>query len=208
MTPEEVNQQKDVEFYAASVNAWYNTSLEHDKSIFALSAGGVGLLITLLTTVGVTSTMLLWLYITAILFFLVALCSMLYIFRRNRTHVEDVLSGQTASDPVLDKLDLVAISSFALGAVFTAVVGISAAFNSYESKGVKVANEKPINTAPVQSTLGKSFNDVGRLQNSFNGIGRVQPQSVGGQSTPSPAPAPAAPATPASGGSGTGSGTP
>lgn len=210
MTPDEVAQQKEVEFYAAGVNAWYNTSLEHDKSIFTLSAGGIGLLMTLLTTIGVTSQALLWLYIIAIFFFLLALCSTLLIFRLNRAHVEEVLAGQTAGNSFLDKLDLVALCCFGVGALFTGVVGVSAAFNSYETKGANVANEKQATKANVPTQLEKSFSNVGRLQNSFNGIGRVQPQSVGGQSTPAPAPAqvPAAPVTPTSGGSGTGSGNP
>lgn len=58
MTSDEIEQQKSVEFYAAGINAWYNTSLEHDKSIFSLSAGGIGLLITLLTTVGLYASWL------------------------------------------------------------------------------------------------------------------------------------------------------
>lgn len=60
MSPEEIDDQKRVEYYAASVNAWFNTSLEHDKSLFTLSAGGIGLLITLLTTVELSPLRRLW----------------------------------------------------------------------------------------------------------------------------------------------------
>lgn len=55
MNEERNTQEKDIQFYAASVTAWFNTRLEHDKSLLALSAGGIGLLVTLLTTVGVKS---------------------------------------------------------------------------------------------------------------------------------------------------------
>ena len=41
---DEVLKQKSIEFYAASVNAWYASALEHDKSIFGLAAGGIALL--------------------------------------------------------------------------------------------------------------------------------------------------------------------
>jgi hypothetical protein len=37
-------KKKEIAFYTAGVTAWYNTSLEHDKSLFTLSAGGIGLL--------------------------------------------------------------------------------------------------------------------------------------------------------------------
>jgi hypothetical protein len=39
--------QKEVEYYAAQVNAWLNTKFEHDKSLLTLSAGGLGLLISI-----------------------------------------------------------------------------------------------------------------------------------------------------------------
>ena len=40
MSPEDLKQQKEVEFYATSVTAWYNTALERDRGLFTLSAGG------------------------------------------------------------------------------------------------------------------------------------------------------------------------
>lgn len=80
MTAEEIAHQKEVEYYASSVNAWFNTSLEHDKSILTLAAGGIGLLITLLTTIGLSSAEALVLYVGAITSFLVALISVLVVF--------------------------------------------------------------------------------------------------------------------------------
>jgi hypothetical protein len=43
MTDQEQHDRKDVEHYASSVDAWYNTRLELDKSLLTLSAGGIGL---------------------------------------------------------------------------------------------------------------------------------------------------------------------
>lgn len=203
MTPEEakaldeareLKQLMDVEFYAASVNAWYSTSLEHDKSIFALSAGGIGLLITLLTTIGVSSSLLLHLYITAIFCLLVSLCTMLVIFRRNRTHVEQVLSGQAVRDSVLAWLDLLAILMFGAGVVLTAIIGISAAVNSYETKGKAMANEKQGQTS-TQTIANESFNGMTNLQKSFNGVANIQPQAVVSAQIPAPASSPS-PSTP------------
>jgi hypothetical protein len=50
------NNAKEVEYFAAIANAWVNTRVEHDKSLLTLSAGGIGLLITLLSTVGIETT--------------------------------------------------------------------------------------------------------------------------------------------------------
>ena len=89
MTQEEIDDQKKIEFYAASVSAWYVSSLEHDKSLLTLSAGGIGLLITLLTTVGLGTAEALVLYVGAISSFVVALISVLRVFRGNQKYIED-----------------------------------------------------------------------------------------------------------------------
>lgn len=199
MSPEGVREAKEVEFYAAAVAAWYGTSLEHDKSVFVLSAGGIGLLITLLTTVGVSSARLLALYIAGILCFLVSLCVLLAIFRRNRIHIEQVLAGTApSSDPWLKGLDLASIFAFGAGVIFTAVVGISSAANSLTDKKEKtMANEAKTNP-PKRSTVGDSFNKLQNLRpgtdygKSFNGLGNLQPQPAA--STPA---RPSAPSTPA-----------
>jgi hypothetical protein len=200
MTPQEIEEQKSVEFYAAGVNAWYNTSLEHDKSVFALSAGGIGLLITLLTTVGLNSSVMLHLYIGAILCFFVSLICILIVFRRNRAHIEQVLTSKNvASDPALGKLDLVALVAFGIGAALAALIGISAAVSSFE-KGKAVATENKSQT-PTPVPLRESFNGVQNLQpqteftKSFNGIGGLQPQVLPAPAPPvASAPNPAPPA--------------
>jgi len=66
MTSATPDEQKDVAFYSAAVTAWFATALELDKSILTLAAGGVGLHVTLLTTVGVRSAEGLVLYISAL----------------------------------------------------------------------------------------------------------------------------------------------
>jgi hypothetical protein len=191
MTAEEIAHQKEVEYYASSVNAWFNTSLEHDKSILTLAAGGIGLLITLLTTIGLSSAEALVLYVGAITSFLVALISVLVVFRHNRTYIEQVFAGKaTGNDPVLAKADSIALWAFGVGVVFTAVIGISTAIHSYTSK------EKAMSSEPTKSTpafqLRESFNGAEILQKSFTGASNLQPQPIASAaahvaSTPAPA---------------------
>ncbi|RSZ55596.1 hypothetical protein HF313_08785 [Massilia atriviolacea] len=209
MTPEEIAQQKEVEFYAAGVNAWYNTSLEHDKSIFALSAGGVGLLISLFNTVGGQSLWVLLLYGASNFCFLVSLFILLFIFQGNKKHIEEVLSSGAVSDDLLLKwLDRCVMITFGVGILCAAIVGVASATHSYKSEQKKMANEKttrsPTNS---EALLRKSFNGIGGMQNSVNGIGRVGPQGTGARPTPAaptatPTPAPATPAAPVTGGAG------
>lgn len=198
MTPEEILHQKEVEYYASSVNAWFNTSLEHDKSILTLAAGGIGLLITLLTTVGLTSAEALVLYVAAIISFLVALISVLVVFRHNRKYIEQVLTGKAAeNDPVLAKADLIALWAFGIGILFTAIIGIATAIHSYTSKEKPVTNESTKKTQSVSSQerfngatnlqrgfAQDSFNGATLLQKSFNGATNLQPQSLASTAVP------------------------
>jgi hypothetical protein len=195
MTPEEIAHQKDVEYYASSVNAWFNTSLEHDKSILTLAAGGIGLLITLLTTIGLSSAEALVLYVGAITSFLVALISVLVVFRHNRTYIEQVLAGKAAgNDPVLAKADSIALWAFGAGVVFTAVIGIATAIHSYTSKEKAMSNEPTKSTQAVP--LRESFNGVASLQKSFNGAANLQSQPIASTAAPvASTPATATPST-------------
>lgn len=127
----DINQMKEVEFYAANLNAWFNTRFEHDKSLLALSAGAVGLLITLISTVGVKSVEILILYILSLACFVVCLGALLWIFRRNAKHLEDVVRETAIDDQLLNTLDRAAVSSFMFGVILSAIIGISTAINSY-----------------------------------------------------------------------------
>jgi len=192
MTPEEVTNLKQVEFYAAIVNAWFNIKLEHDKSFLTSSAGGVGLLLTLLPSIE-SSTALIF-YIGAISSFVVTLVALLFVFRRNGTHIENVISGNNAADPVLKKFDTLALWAFGIGVVFTAFIGITAAIQSYSTKDKTMANDTTKKTESSQAF--DSVNGCSRLQplaESFDGLAKLQPQQLAARtaspaaSTPTPA---------------------
>jgi hypothetical protein len=121
---------KEVEFYAANVNAWLNTKLELDKSLLTLSAGGIGLLITLLTTVGIKSKPIFVLYIFALVFFVVTLFSVLFMLGRNSHYVEKVLNGSNNDDPVLNIFDGLARICFVVGVILSSIIGVSMALQS------------------------------------------------------------------------------
>lgn len=187
MTEDEIKKQKDIEFYAASVAAWYGTSLEHDKSLFALSAGGIGLLITLLTTVGLSSAEALVLYICALGSFLVCIISILIIFKGNQTYIQQIVSdGNSTNDPKLAIFDSIAFFAFGIGALFTAIIGVSAAINSYATKEKSMTKDNTNKEQQVQ--LKESYNGASKLQvttdlnKSFNGAGSLQQSSTNNSS--------------------------
>jgi len=189
---DDIEKQKEVAFYSASLNAWFTTQLECDKSILTLSASGIGLLITLLTTVGVTSMFACVLYTLSVISFVVSLTVVLIIYRHNAVHIENILSGNPGKDPVLSKLDMVALFSFGLGVFFAAIIGISTAIQSYTLKDISMGNNSSRKADSVMAM--DSFSGMAKLQQtvtckkSFNGAGNLQPQaSSGSKETTTPA---------------------
>lgn len=180
MTPEEVAQSKEVEFYTQGVNAWYNSALEHDKSLLTLSVAGLGVLVSLMST-GVTSIEAFLLYAAAIFSFLVCLLSVLMIFKQNRKHIENVFNGKVEPDSFLKILDTMANTSFFIAILFSSIIGISTAFHSYTEKGKKMATENSKTSTPVAAY--DSVNGLAKLNPSFesyNGIASLQNRSSQG----------------------------
>ncbi|QQJ96400.1 hypothetical protein JG536_12330 [Burkholderia ambifaria] len=129
----EVDREREVEFYAAALAAFYTTSLEYDKGIFTLAAGGLGLLVTLLTTSGLTSAAELVAYLFGIAAFSATLFLLLWTFRLNKEHIVHVVQGtDELSNKKLKKVDTAAMCVFCVGVVCSAVVGVLAAIDSYE----------------------------------------------------------------------------
>jgi len=177
MTPEAISQQKGIQFYSAAVQAWINTSLELDKSLLALSGGGIGLLVTLLSTVGVSKDWLVGLYVAAMLALLCCIAAVLKVFLKNKPHIERVLKDEHGRDPVLDRWDSFARWSFAGGAVLTTIIGISTAWLSFSTKEAQVANERLTREGTVD--FGKSLSGIGSLKPNIGGSAPAQPSTQG-----------------------------
>jgi hypothetical protein len=177
MTEEEVQQQKDIQFYAAAMSAWVNTSLEHDKSLLTLAAGGIALLVTLLSTNGVHNIVLLVLHIATMLSFLACLVAVIGVFRRNGTHIKHVLANRGDPDPLLRAFDNVARASFSIGAVLLTIIGISTAALSYTEREARMSNERITREA------------IAELGRSLNGIGTLRPSTSAPAQAPASAPA-------------------
>lgn len=176
-----MSDEKEVEYYAAKANAWFNTKLEYDKSLLVLSAGAVGLLVTLLTTVGVNSFALLFVFFAATISFVVCLFAVLAIFSRNAKHLEELIAGKITNDPVLGFLDSLSIFSFIIGIVLASAIALGTATTEVLKKEVTVSKDKETNQSKV--LLRKSFNEAANIapqttdivKKSFNGAQNVAP---------------------------------
>jgi len=163
-----ISNEKKIQYYSALVQAWLDTKLERDKSILALSTGAIGLLITLLTTVGVSSNVSIILYFLAILCFLVCIIAVLIIFKRNAEHLKQVAKNEAESDPILKKLDKISFCSFIFGIILSCIIGVSSGFDTlHKSREAKMSKEKSTKTLVRD---GKDYE-----KKSFDGISDLKP---------------------------------
>ncbi len=128
--------------------------MQRDKSLIALSAGGVGLLVTLLTTVGIGSPFEIIFYGMGILGFLGCIISTLCIFERNKVQLERSINRKPGADQYLLRLEKRADILFYIGLSFSIGLGIYNGFTSYQQlKGEQKMSKDRITTAPLKKGL-------------------------------------------------------
>lgn len=179
MDEEQLKQAKEVEFYAASVNAWFNTHFERDKSLLTLSTAAIGILVTLMTTVIKPDYYSLALSGLALVFFLICTFTVLKIFRDNAEHLVHVVQNEPSeveqSDKALRLLDKRASVAFFAGVVLVCILGV---YNVYVSIATKEADAmKSSNTQkPGKPTIAQD-SLCGATRLSVGGISKMQPSN-------------------------------
>ncbi|MGP7732863.1 hypothetical protein [Oceanimonas smirnovii] len=114
----------DSEFNLAALNAWYATRLERDKHLFSVSSLGLGILVTLATSIGFSDFPSLVVFALAAICFLLCISSVLWIFHENSNYLMKVVNGSDERSKLLSALDNIAVSSFLLGMIFSVLLGL------------------------------------------------------------------------------------
>ena len=162
-------QTKDDLFYAAVVSGWLTTKLERDKGILTLAAGGIGLVVTLMTTVGPASCSMLWLYGLSVACFLASLITVVVVFDRNGDHLAAVANGKNEEEPKLILLDAISFWAFIAGACFLALLGLITGINKLDKQmeDVMATNSQNSTTSQIENK-------------SVNGVAALRPQTPSG----------------------------
>lgn len=177
---------KNIEHYSVLLSAWIETKMERDKTLVTLSAAAIGLLITILTTVGTNSILEIILFAISICAFLVTIWSALKIYQLNSEHIEKALKGSSENDPRLEKYDKLSIGAFLAGALFALIIGILSAENKLTNKeDVNMSKQNVINGVAT----GDSLHGINELHpeiiaKSLNGVTNLNPVSVQPTSQP------------------------
>jgi hypothetical protein len=159
-------EAKEKAFYGAMITAWLNTKLERDKQLLGLSVTAVGLLVTLLRTVGVSDIEELVLFSLAMIAFLVTIISVIYILGENAEHIEKMLDSSESENRKLMCLDKIAGISFVTGMVIIVIIGMETSYANLSKKGMSMTQEKP----------SDKNHHSGKVQDSWNGIAKLRPQ--------------------------------
>ncbi|WP_024955106.1 hypothetical protein [Sulfurospirillum arcachonense] len=173
---------KNIAHYSVLLGAWIQTKMERDKTLVTLSSAAIGLLITVLTTVGVQSIYEIVLFIISIVAFIITIWSALVIYQLNSKHLEDALRGSSESDPNLEKYDKLSIRAFISGTVFALLVGTVSAYNKITLKEEKMGNQEQNKSKTVM--INDSINGIAGLspQNietkSINGVTNLNPETI------------------------------
>ena len=165
------NSERDRAWYSAAVAGWIDSRMERDRSLISLSAGGLGLLITILSTVGPARRWLLWLYLLAAIAFLVTCLACLSVFSANARHLEKLAAGQEGISTRLSRHDTLSMWSFGLGITVSLAIALITAFSTSTHESPPMAGKfEDKGTSP--SKYGEK---------SLSGIENLRP-------TPKPAP--------------------
>ena len=197
---EEEHQKRELAHYAATVTAWYNTKMEHDKSLLTLSTAAVGVLITLVTKFPVSSYAAMNLFIVALSSFVLCLVAVLWIYKRNCTHLENLIQHNERNDPLLAVLDWASLATFLLGIILTSAFGILMAVESFKETNVAGNDKKGPTVFNDSLNRAISTRPIDQLSKSFNQAANMKPPTSNAQPPSAPAQPNAPVASPPSGG--------
>ena len=140
MPSSEVEAGKEVAFYSAAVQAWIDTRMERDKTLVTLSAGGIGLSVTILSTVGLAFKDQLWFYVVAFAGFAICVGLSVWAYGQNARYIEGFLNESASNRPSFKQLDPWSLGAFLVGAIALFGVGVSTAYE----KGVTDARQETV----------------------------------------------------------------
>lgn len=125
------HEKKALVYYEHLLDSLIITRMEYDKSLLLISIGGVGLLITLLTTLKFPSIYYILFFIISILALLITGIMIAYTFYISTTYIKFILANQNKKaekeNKKLKLLRWIIVFSFTSGIAFAVGVGILAA---------------------------------------------------------------------------------
>lgn len=144
-----------------ALEGWLQSRMELDRSLLQLAGAGIGLIVTLLTTVGVNSRVQ-WIAAGGcVATFVAVIVLTLLIFRQNANYCMRVAKGATDDDLWLVWMDRGAMIFFIAGLAFAIALGVTINGGQHVPQE-HVMKENRSSAAPEQKEI-RSLNGLGSL---------------------------------------------
>ena len=174
-----VDEGKEVEFYSQSYASFYNTTIEKDKSILAVSAAGIGFLITLINFSKEIVIYEYMIFLFAALAFVVTIFTIIHIFGKNADYII-AITTDSDSDKIecyLKLVDNIATCAFGLGVVLSLILGATLSYQNISQKESCniIKNEVVTMSDDNDNNLStESMKRAAALKESFSGAARMK----------------------------------
>jgi len=175
---------KNVAYYQTLLSAWIHTRMERDKTVIMLSMAAIGLLVTILTVIGISGVWQRILVVCAFVGFVGAIWIGLRIYELNAAHLVDSLKGGSGKDLKLERFDKWSKAFFYFGIISMIILGLVASFNRKEGS-MTDKEQNPKQDSSQKEQLKESVNGVQKLSpkdleigKSLSGIGNLSPQNL------------------------------
>ena len=164
--------------YPVLLQAWIDTRMERDRLLAALSAGGIGLLITLLAATGLPRLWIGILYLASAVAFILSLGCTVTMLSKNAIHLEAVVLGTEGIAGKLRQLDRATFAALIAGLLFFVSAAGSTAITEYHDQTVErtMSDDIEPRTPEPEPPLTKSLEGVEKLvPGSLQGVENLVP---------------------------------
>jgi hypothetical protein len=171
------------------LGAWIENKMERDRSLVTLSAGAIGLLVTIPSTAGIHYWWELLPFGAGIVAFAVTIWTSLEIFQGNTALIQSQIAEVTERPPNLSGHDQVTRFSFLVGIIFALIAAATSALTTLQAKEreAMAKRETTEQSRQIQTPEGNVPE-----RRSLQGIENLKPtqpaesgQSQGGDAAPS-----------------------
>lgn len=157
---------KSVAHYQTLLSAWISVNLERDRTLMTLATAGIGLLVTILTAVGIQSLWVILLYSGAFIGFLTTIIFSFQLYRANAKTLSIEITSSDHERPNLRSLDRKVMGSFILGVALSISIGVASGIQSFF----------------LERDMSEKQTKVEKIEKSLDGVQDLRPNRPDNQS--------------------------
>ena len=173
--------QKKVAYYSALVNAWIQSRMEVDKTLIIISSAGIGFLVTIITTLGISNTAEFLIFIGAFVSFFIVIVTCIIVLDKNPKYIKSILYKEDNKESKLDRYDKLAKSFFIVALVFTLMIGANYGLKQILNNGGTTMSDESKKRPLDESLAGlKNLDPSSIKKKSLNGLDQLNPDAIVG----------------------------